>query len=777
MKFSVNWLREFVDLPENHGEIADLLTRAGVETENIETRGANVDRVIVAQITGSSRHPNANRLSVCEVDDGSGANRQVVCGATNYKVGEKVPLALPGAKLPNGLEIRKSKLRGIESEGMLCSPIELGLGEDSSGLLILTPDAKVGAPIADLFPSDTILDVEITPNRGDLLSHFGLAREIAALTEKKLRSTARESKIPVKKTGVTITSTPECPFFSARRIDNVTVGPSPQWLRAKIQSVGIRSINNIVDISNFVMLELGQPSHAFDAEKLKGSINVRLARDGEKFLALDGKTYSLKPDCCVVTDQERVIGIGGVMGGEETAVTDSTRNILLEAAYFLPASIRQTARQLNLPSDASYRFERGVDPEMVLRASQRATELIQEIAGGTPAKEINVDGKLPANPADVSLRYEKCDRVVGIAIKPKTVDEVLTRFGLKKISAAEITKWRIPSFRPDLQRDVDLIEEVVRAYGVEKIPGTDRSRFTPSTAADRGHDLELQLRQRLVAAGLNEVRTSKLLPKERFAFGENAIALRNPLSKDHVALRPNLLPGLLGVLDHNIRAGAEGVAIFETGRVFEPSSGTEEKRIAILLWGNVGSERHWRNEKRRVDFFDLKGAIELARTDLSFRRDQHANFALAVEIIAGNQRVGLAGQLTNRLASTVDAPGGVFVAEVSLEFPLSGLGSRATFRELGKFPAISRDIAMIVAEDLTHEKIWEVIWHPTEPLLEGVEFFDLFAGTEIGEGKKSLAYRLTYRNRSRTLTSEEVNAAHAKIRERLRSDLGAELRE
>jgi phenylalanyl-tRNA synthetase beta chain len=777
MKFSVNWLREFVDLPENHGEIADLLTRAGVETENIETRGANVDRVIVAQITGSSRHPNANRLSVCEVDDGSGANRQVVCGATNYKVGEKVPLALPGAKLPNGLEIRKSKLRGIESEGMLCSPIELGLGEDSSGLLILTPDAKVGAPIADLFPSDTILDVEITPNRGDLLSHFGLAREIAALTEKKLRSTARESKIPVKKTGVTITSTPECPFFSARRIDNVTVGPSPQWLRAKIQSVGIRSINNIVDISNFVMLELGQPSHAFDAEKLKGSINVRLARDGEKFLALDGKTYSLKPDCCVVTDQERVIGIGGVMGGEETAVTDSTRNILLEAAYFLPASIRQTARQLNLPSDASYRFERGVDPEMVLRASQRATELIQEIAGGTPAKEINVDGKLPANPADVSLRYEKCDRVVGIAIKPKTVDEVLTRFGLKKISAAEITKWKIPSFRPDLQRDVDLIEEVVRAYGVEKIPGTDRSRFTPSTAADRGHDLELQLRQRLVAAGLNEVRTSKLLPKERFAFGENAIALRNPLSKDHVALRPNLLPGLLGVLDHNIRAGAEGVAIFETGRVFEPSSGTEEKRIAILLWGNVGSERHWRNEKRRVDFFDLKGAIELARTDLSFRRDQHANFALAVEIIAGNQRVGLAGQLTNRLASTVDAPGGVFVAEVSLEFPLSGLGSRATFRELGKFPAISRDIAMIVAEDLTHEKIWEVIWHPTEPLLEGVEFFDLFAGTEIGEGKKSLAYRLTYRNRSRTLTSEEVNAAHAKIRERLRSDLGAELRE
>ena len=374
MKFSVNWLREFVDLPENPGEIADLLTRAGVETENIETRGANVDRVIVAQISGSSRHPNADRLTVCEVDDGSGAKRQIVCGATNYKVGDKVPLALPGAKLPNGLEIRESKLRGVESGGMLCSPIELSLGEDASGLLILSPDAKVGVPIADIFPADTILDVEITPNRGDLLSHFGLAREIAALTEKKLKSTPREAKISLKKTGVNISSTRECPFFSARKIDNVTVGPSPQWLRAKIESVGVRSINNIVDISNFVMLELGQPTHAFDANKLKGSINVRLAHDAEKFLALDGKTYSLKPDNCVVADQERAAGIGGVMGGEETGVTESTKNVLLEAAYFLPASVRRTARELNLPSDASYRFERGVDPEMVLRASQRVTE-------------------------------------------------------------------------------------------------------------------------------------------------------------------------------------------------------------------------------------------------------------------------------------------------------------------------------------------------------------------------------------------------------------------
>jgi phenylalanyl-tRNA synthetase beta chain len=561
MKFSVNWLREFVDLPNSADEIADLLARAGAETKNIERRGAKIDRVIVAQITASSRHPNADRLTVCEVDDASGMKRQIVCGATNYKVGDKVPLALPGTKLPNGTEIRKSKLRGVESEGMLCSPIELGLGEDASGLMILSPQAKVGAPISHLFPSDTILDVEITPNRGDLLSHFGLAREIAALTGTKLRSAPREAKLPIRKTGVEITSTRECPFFSARRIETVRVSPSPQWLRAKVESVGIRSINNIVDISNFVMLELGQPTHAFDADKLKGDINVRLARDGEKFLALDGKTYSLKPDNCVVADQKWSVGIGGVMGGEETGVTESTRNVLLEAAYFLPASIRKTARELNLPSDASYRFERGVDPEMVLCASQRATELIQEIAGGTPAKEIHIAGKLPANPADVSLSYEKCNHVVGIAIKPRTVDEILEGFGLKKISAAKIMKWKIPSYRRDLQRDVDLIEEVVRGYGANNIPGAERGRYSSSSAADHAHDLESSWRKRLAAVGLDEVRTSKLLPRERFAFSESAIELRNPLSEDAVALRPSILVGLLAVLDRNLRAGAERVAM------------------------------------------------------------------------------------------------------------------------------------------------------------------------------------------------------------------------
>lgn len=774
MKFSVNWLSEFVDLPKNPEEIADLLTRAGVETENIETRGARIDHVIVSQINASSRHPNADRLSVCEVDDGSGTRRQIVCGATNYKVGDKVPLALPGAKLPNGTEIRKSKLRGVESEGMLCSAIELGLGSDAGGLLILSPEAKIGAPISDLFPSDTVLDVEITPNRGDLLSHYGLAREIAALTGKKLKSRPADPKIETRKTGVTIASTRECPFFTARKINNVSVGPSPQWLRAKIESVGIRSINNIVDISNFVMLELGQPTHAFDADKLKGDLNVRLARDGEKFLALDGKTYSLKPDNCVVADQDRTVGIGGVMGGEETGVSASTKNILLEAAYFLPASVRKTARELSLPSDASYRFERGVDPEMVLRASHRATELIQEIAGGTPAKEINAAGKPPANPPDVSLSYEKCDRVVGISIKPKQIDDILTHFGLKKTSAAQLMKWKIPSYRRDLQRDVDLVEEIVRSYGAEKIPGTDRSRFSPSSEADRAHDLETEMRERLVARGLFEARTSKLIPRTASVFSEGAVALKNPLSEDHVALRPSLIGGLLIVLERNVNAGAQSVAIFEIGRAFIPPKGKEERHLGVLLWGNSTGTANWRSQTRRgLDLFDLRGALDPVVPGLSFRPGKVSDLALAVDIYSGDQKIGFAGQL---VSSKSNAPGPVLVAELHADLLFAKTESGRKFRELDRYPSITRDIAMIVPEEISHAKVLHAIENPKDPLLESVELFDLFT-EQVGAAKKSLAYRLTYRDRSRTLTSEEVNAAHAKIRERLRSDLGAELRE
>ena len=781
MKFSVNWLREFVDLPKSVDALTELLTLAGVEIEGVEQRGANIGNVVVAQVTASSPHPNADRLSVCEVDDGSGTKRQVVCGAKNYNVRDKVPLALPGARLPNGTEIRKSKLRGVESEGMLCSPIELGLGQDASGLLILSPDARIGAPIVDLFPADTILDAEITPNRGDLLSHFGLAREIAALSGKSVVAAVLSGKLTPPGTAAStlkISALRECPFFSARRIENVKVGPSPQWLQARIESVGMRSINNIVDVSNFVMAELGQPTHAFDADKLKGGINVRLARDGEKFLALDGKTYTLAPENLVVADAERAVGIAGVMGGEETGVTESTKNILLESAYFLPSSVRRTARNLNLPSDASYRFERGVDSETVVRASQRATELIREIAGGTPAQEIAAAGELPPNPTDVSLRYQKCDQLLGIEIEPKTVDGIVERFGLikskRKVKNEEIS-WSIPSYRRDLRREVDLIEEVIRAFGVQKIAGTDRSRFTPSSSADREYDLEAAMRERLVGRGLSETRTSKLIPRNAPAFSDNALALRNPLSEEHVALRPSLISGLLGVLERNVRAGAENVAIFEIGRAFIPPSGKEERHLAILLWGSSSVQTAWRGQsKRSLDLFDLKGALNVVVPSLAFRKANYPDFALSVEVCSGEQMIGFGGQVSTAVASV---PGAVFVAELHADLLLNTRALATRFHEIERFPAITRDIAMIVPENISHQEIDHVIHNVREPLLDRVQLFDLFAGSEIGPARKSLAYSLTYRDRNRTLTNEEVTAAHAKIRERLQRELGAELRE
>jgi phenylalanyl-tRNA synthetase beta chain len=781
MKFSVNWLREFVELPSSVDELADLLTMAGVEIEGIEKRGANFENVVVAQIKTSEQHPNADRLSVCQVDDGSGQVRQIVCGAKNYKAGDKVPLALPGAVLVGGLKIKPSKLRGVESQGMLCSPSELGLSEDGDGLLILSPEAKIGAPIASLFPEDTIFDVEITPNRGDLLSHFGLAREISAIVGQPLRlpGAITATGAVALQQGVTISAPDQCPFISFRKIDNVKVGPSPDWLRARIESVGIRSINNIVDISNFVMVELGQPTHAFDADKLKGALNVRLARDGEKFLALDGKTYALRADDLVIADEKRAVGIAGVMGGEETGVSESTKNILLEAAWFSPASVRRTARTLNLPSDASYRFERRVDPGMVLAASNRAAELMREIAGANLA-EIVTAGALPSPPLDVSLRYQQVDDLIGVPVSPERVDETLRRFGLEQASAGEEqSSWRIPSHRFDLQRDVDLVEEILRVFGIANVPVRYRSRFTPESEADRSYDFESNLRTRLAGRGLAEVRTSKLISRNAAEFEEDAIELRNPLNEDHVALRRTFLPSLVGAWARNVVSGADRVAIFEVGRVFISPEGSEERHLGVLMWGNWGPSAHWRSNNRILDYFDLKGVIESVIPSAIFKRVDRPNLRLAVEIRLGTERIGFGGLVGSGRTKAIDSVHPVLFAELNLD-SFAYLGGRQTFREIDRFPAVTRDIAMIVPENLAHEKIVATIMTANEPLLASVELFDVFGGEQaknFGAGKKSMAYALTYRDKTRTLTNEEITVVHAKIRERLQRELGVELRE
>ncbi len=784
MKFSVNWLREFVELPPNLDEFADLLTFAGIEIEGIKQRGVDIPNVVIGLINASAQHPNADRLTVCDVDDGTNHHRQIVCGAKNYKAGDKVPVALPGAELPNGLTIKASKLRGVESQGMLCSPSELKLSEDSDGLLILPADAEVGAPLASLYPADTILDVEITPNRSDLLSYVGLAREIAALRggSFQLASPPREQVENLLHDRVSISAPRECPFYSARRIDNLMVGQSPSWLRGKVEAVGLRSINNIVDITNFVMLELGQPLHAFDADKLQGGINVRLASEGEKFLALDGKTYSLHATDLMIADDARAVAIAGVMGGEDTGVSDTTRNVLLESAYFLPASVRRTARTLNLPSDASYRFERGVDPGMTLRASQRAADLMREIAGGTPV-ETTAAGTPPAAPADITLRYQRCDDLLGITIAPREIDRILESLGLEKSGgrAGTAGSWKIPSYRSDLQREVDLIEEVIRVHGIDKVPSADRSRFSPQTQADRFADFATALRQRLVAIGLFEARTSALIPRA-VAAQDGAVELRNPLSEDHVGLRPSIVRGLLDVFARNLNMGATSIRLFELGNIFVPPDATEKRALGLVFSGAAASRAHWRaSEKRPLDFFDLKGAIDVLRIPkLEFRRTENTGLALAAEILSGDQVVGLAGQLNAARACELGAKSPVFVAQIVLDHFAPESDRERRFAEIDRFPAVTRDIAMIVPEALTNGRIEAVIAQTKEPLLAGVALFDLFSGSEaasLGPRRKSMAYTLTYRDKNRTLTSDEVTVVHTRIRERLKSELGAELRE
>ena len=479
------------------------------------------------------------------------------------------------------------------------------------------------------------------------------------------------------------------------------------------------------------------------------------------------------------------MAIAGVMGGEETGVTEATRNVLLESAYFLPSSVRRTARSLNLPSDASYRFERGVDPGMILRASERATQLIREIAAGQPAAEIAAAGSLPAAPPNVRLRSERCDQLLGVKIDRATTDRILEGLGLTKAEERDgETAWRIPTYRSDLRREADLIEEIVRAYGIDRIPGRDRSRFTPSSQADLAYDFASELRRRLAASGLFEARTSALIPRNSGsdAFRENAIELRNPLSEDHVALRPSLIPGLLGVLERNLRQGAESVRLFELGRTFSPADGEEEERLGLVFCGKAGGATHWRTAmQRRLDFFDLKGVIEsLQIPALSFRRTENGNLALGASVYAGDKLIGFAGQLSAARARSLDAADPVLVAEIKTDF-LFGLNSgRRVFRELEKFPSVTRDIAILVPEALSHSEIMDAIRDMREVLLRDVALFDLFGGEQkqnVGAGRKSLAYTLTYRDQNRTLTHDEVSAAHDRIRERLKRELNVELRE
>jgi phenylalanyl-tRNA synthetase beta chain len=798
MKVSLNWLRELVDLPATVPELVDLLTLAGVEVEDVIHLGVSIPNVVVAQIKESVQHPNADRLSVCQVDDGTGTARQIVCGAKNYAVGDKVPLALPGAVLGPDFTIKVGKLRGVESQGMLCSAEELGLPKGADGLLILPAEARVGAPLAEVFPGDVVLDLEITPNRPDLLCHVGIAREIGVLAGKGLRLPRAEVVREGFASDAIDVAAEACRFYSALEIDNVQVGPSPEWLRRRLEAVGLRAINNVVDVTNFVMLETGQPLHAFDADKLDGDIRVRMAREGEEFLALDGKSYKLGAGHLVIADASRALALGGVMGGAESGVTAATRNIILESALFDAATIRRTSRQLGLSSDSSYRFERGVDLAGVLPASHRAAALIMELAGGTGGEMgIGMAGDSPAgyDPTaamhemgepvfthTVALRHERVTALLGVEVPASEIDSILTGFGLGKTDAG----WEIPSFRQDLTREVDLIEEIARVVGLDAIPARMQAQFAPASETDRAYDRAMALRRALVAQGFAEARTLTLIgdgmagPVFSHTGAESLLRVKNPMNDEQVILRPGLLPGLLQALRGNARAGAKTVRLFEVGRTFNVVAPEEFGHLALVLCGPL-AERSWRaGEGREADVFDLKGIVAaVLGADTEFEADENPALALALTIKVGGVEVGYGGQLWPKDARGLDVETPVLFAEMDLA-ALPAADSGKKYRDVPRFPSTARDIALLAPLGLAHAQILSTLHAAKEPLLAGVELFDVFTdptGAKVPADRKSLAYSLTYRSAGRTLTADEVNAAHAKLKERLRTELAVSLRE
>jgi phenylalanyl-tRNA synthetase beta chain len=782
MKISINWLKEHLPFTQSLEEIVDALIFSGVEIEGIEHRGVDFSEVVVAQIDSFEQHPNADRLSVCRVNDGSGIARQIVCGAKNFKAGDKVPLALPGASLPGGFKIKVSKLRGVESEGMLCSAKELNLADDAAGLLILDPSAEVGAPLSKLFPSDTIIDTEATPNRPDLLSYFGIARELAALLNLPAPSYLQPKTSGERTTqdanGVELRAPDACPFYTVKAIRGVKVGPSPNWLKQRLEASGLRSINNVVDVTNYILLDLGQPLHAFDLAKVSGGIRIRYAEADEKVLALDGKEYALRGDDLLIADHVRPLAIAGVMGGEGSGVTIATVDLLLESAYFAPAAVRKTSRRLGLISDSSFRFERGIDPESVILASRRATDLVLEVAGGTAEDILVTAGEVPQLRHIVEMRQERCEALLGMPV-PNAAD-LLKRLGLKSIG---INRWETPSYRSDLEREVDLIEEVCRLAGIQKIPSTVVSVATPASGPDREHDVQMRLRQRFAGLGLFEARNLKLVDEQSLDCSldpkSEVLRLRNPLVAEQETLRPSLLGGLVKAAERNFSRGAASIALFEIGTVFR--SGAEEERVNVaLILSGERQTKTWNQAAENFDLFDLKGILQSAlRADLNFRRVEPTEFApLIAEVIGAEGRtIGRIGQLRPGLGKEIGARSAVVVAEIAAE---SSVVSSFRYKPLDRFPGTSRDVAFVAPLTLKYQEVLEMLRSAGEPLLVDIQLFDLFidpSGEKVASDKKSMACSLTYRSTERTLTHDEVSAAHDRLKSRLVKQFGVALRE
>jgi phenylalanyl-tRNA synthetase beta chain len=802
MKVSLNWIKDFVEIQIGLKELLDLLTMAGLEVEGAVSVGEGFEKVVVAEIQSVRRHPNADRLSLVEVKTHQG-NLSIVCGATNIKAGQKVPLALVGARLPNGIEIKKSKIRGVSSEGMLCSETELGLGKDASGIMILPPHVPLGVDLGEaLGLKDTLLDISITPNRPDCLCVIGVAREIAALSHQKLKS-PRLSLSDLgeeihQKTSVTILDTDLCPRYVARMIGEVKIGPSPHWVGNRLEKVGIRSINNVVDVTNYVMMEYGQPLHAFDFDLLEeGRIVVRRAKEGEEFITLDGVKRTMDGEMLMICDGVKPVAIAGVMGGLNSEIKEDTRRVLLESAYFNPAGNRRTSKKLGLETEAAYRFGRGIDYGGCLSAADRATQLIQELAGGRVVEGVVDVYPVPIKPTPIHLRVRKIHQVLGTEFSASQVTNYLENLGLEvQGEDKDVLAVTPASFRGDLEREIDLIEEVARLDGYERIPTTLPKGPPSSVERSKEFVVERKVVDTLIVHGYHEVITySFASPYSLDAIGlppddprRQHLRILNPLTEDFSVMRTTLIPGLMETARYNVSWKNSNLKLFELKKVFLPQEGERLPREAKILAGlamGFDREPHWAVPAKPVDFYDMKGCMEdildaLMIKGARFNRAGDIPYlhpGKASRVVVEQEILGVFGEVHPEVLGHYEIHGRVYVFEMDFDKMVIRAGGEKRFQLLPKFPAVYRDLSVIVDKSLGAGRVAEAILNFQDPFVEEIMLFDLYQGPPVPEGKKGVSYRIRYRANDRTLTDEEVNQYHEKIFTRLKEAFQIELRQ
>ena len=797
MNVTLNWLKTYIDFDFSTEELADRLTMLGIEVESVQELATALKGVVVGKVQSIKPHPNADKLVLCQVDIGKGDPLQIVCGAPNVREGMFAPVATVGTELPIGITIKQAKLRGVDSHGMLCSEKELGISDDAAGLMVLPSDTTIGISFTNaLGLDDTVLELEITPNRPDCLSFIGVAREIRAETGNDIKLPdvhIKEDNTDIDQvTSVTIDAPDLCPRYAARVIRGVKIGESPDWLKKRMESVGIGVINNIVDVTNFVLMEYGQPLHAFDYNRLiENRIVVRRAAEGEEIKTLDEEQRKLTPDMLVIADAEKPVALAGIMGGYDSEITDTTCDVLLESANFDPSSVRATAKTLGMHTEASYRFERGADPEAVIPALDRAAQLIAELAGGTICKGI-IDvypGEKP--PKQIHLRPERVNFILGTELETDEMKLILCRlgFGIEDAQQKDGTyQVTVPSFRVDISREIDLIEEIARVHGYDNIPTTLPKGDIPVPVPNILAEVQKRTKQFLLGSGMMEaINYSFCHPNcfDKIRLAEdnplrNALKLRNPLSPEMSILRTTLLPSLLENAQRNHNHQIDNIALFEISTVF--MNGEEPARIAGILAGEIG-EGVYGNPVKSPDFFDIKGMIESTLdicgvTDWTFKRTAEPTFhpGRNAEVLLKDQRIGIFGEAHPEVLDNYELPYKAYLFELDLEALADAANFAKRFEPISIYPSVLRDLAIVVEQDMQSDLPIGIIYSTGGELVESVKLFDVYHGDQVPAGKKSLAYTITYHSATETLTDKAVNDLHDKVVERLNQELGAELR-